>query len=237
MSTTDFLTPTTQGPVRRRRARPRPFNAGYLASILSAVVAGIIILAVVQTHTATRLVPVATRAVPAGTRLTASDVHTVTMTATDANSLVGLLTPGEVPGRVAAEPIAAGQPFTAPETRLGRPAGAGLGQMSLAVPALDADAANIAAGDFIDVISSGSTGATYVAQHVLVLSASSGSAATSALGVGGSGSYYLILAVDKQTALRIAAAAANSGSNSVQVILSNSEKPITTSHSTTGPAS
>ena len=43
--------------------------------------------------------------------------------------------------------------------------------MSLAVPALDADAANITAGDYVDVVESGSTGALYVAQRVLVLSA------------------------------------------------------------------
>ena len=131
-----------------------------MVSILLAVLAGVVVLATAETHTATRLVPEATRAVPAGAKLTAADVRTVTMTATDASALAGLLSPAEVVGRVAAEPIAAGQPYTAPETRSGRPAGAGLGQMSLAVPALDADAANITVGDNVDVVESGATGAS-----------------------------------------------------------------------------
>jgi hypothetical protein len=237
VSTTDFQNTPTQVPVRRRRPRPRPFNAGYMVSILLAVVAGVVVLATGRAHTATRLVPVATRAVPAGTKLTAADVATVTMTATDASDLAGLLSPAEVVGRVAAEPIAAGQPFTAPETRFGQPAGAGLGQMSLAVPALDADAANITAGDYVDVVESGATGAVYVAQHVLVLSASSGPSSSSPLGVGGSGNYYLVLAVDKQTGLHIAGAIGSGGTNSVQVILSNNEKPVPTTTPATGPAS
>lgn len=235
MSTTDFQNTPTQVPVRRRRPRPRPFNAGYMVSILLAVVAGVVVLATGKAHTATRLVPVATRAVPAGTKLTAADVRTMTMTATDAAALAGLLTPAEVVGRVAAEPIAAGQPFTAPETRFGQPAGAGLGQMSLAVPALDADAANITAGDYVDVVESGATGAVYVAQRVLVLSASSGPSSSSPLGVGGAGNYYLVLAVDKQTGLHIAGAIGAGGTNSVQVILSNNEEPVATTAPTTGP--
>ena len=72
MSTTDFQNTPTQVPVRRRRPRPRPFNAGYMVSILLAVVAGVVVLATGEGHTATRLVPVATRAVPAGTKLTRS---------------------------------------------------------------------------------------------------------------------------------------------------------------------
>ena len=235
MSTTDFQNTPTQVPVRRRRPRPRPFNAGYMVSILLAVVAGVVVLATGRAHTATRLVPVATRAVPAGTKLSAADVRTMTMTATDASDLAGLLTPAEVVGRVAAEPIAAGQPFTAPETRFGQPAGAGLGQMSLAVPALDADAANITAGDYVDVVESGATGAVYVAQRVLVLSASSGPSSSSPLGVGGAANYYLVLAVDKQTGLHIAGAIGSGGTNSVQVILSNNEKPVATTTPTTGP--
>ena len=235
MSTTDFQNTPTQVPVRRRRPRPRPFNAGYMLSILLAVVAGVVVLATGKAHTATRLVPVATRAVPAGTKLTAADVRTMTMTATDAADLAGLLTPAEVVGRVAAEPIAAGQPFTAPETRFGQPAGAGLGQMSLAVPALDADAANITAGDYVDVVESGATGAVYVAQRVLVLSASSGPSSSSPLGVGGAGNYYLVLAVGKQTGLHIAGAIGAGGTNSVQVILSNNEEPVATTTPTTGP--
>jgi hypothetical protein len=95
--------------------------------------------------------------------------------------------------------------------------------MSLAVPLTDADGGNIVTGDRVDVIVAGPQTAAYAAQKVLVLSASSSSAA-SLLGVPGS-NYFLTLAVGKATALRIATALASSGTNSVQVVRSNGEKP------------
>jgi hypothetical protein len=95
--------------------------------------------------------------------------------------------------------------------------------MSLAVPLTDADGGNIVTGDRVDVIVAGPQTAAYAAQDVLVLSASSSSAA-SLLGVPGS-NYFLTLAVGKATALRIATALASSGTNSVQVVRSNGEKP------------
>jgi Flp pilus assembly protein CpaB len=94
--------------------------------------------------------------------------------------------------------------------------------MSLAVPLSDADGGGIVTGDRVDVIVAGPQTATYAAQDVLVLSASSSSSA-SLLGVPGS-NYFLTLAVGKATALRIATALASSGTNSVQVIRSNGEK-------------
>lgn len=226
LSTIEGRTTPTQAP-RRRRPRPRPFNGGYLLSVLCGVLAGVIVLATLQDHKATREVPVAANAVLAGTRFSAADVKTVTMSAADAQALPGLLSPGSVVGRVAAEPIAAGQPLLASEVRAGEAAGAGMGQMSVALPALDADAGNIRAGDHVDVVQAGNGSASYVAQHVLVLSASSGPTSSSPLAVGSTGSSYLVLAVGKQTALRIADALANTGTNDVQVILSNNERPLT----------
>jgi Flp pilus assembly protein CpaB len=144
------------------------------------------------------------------------------MHANDASMIAGLLTPQEVVGRTSTVPIVAGEPITQGETSMGPPAGSGLGEMSLAVPLSDADGGGIVTGDRVDVIVAGPQTATYAAQDVLVLSASSSSSA-SLLGVPGS-NYFLTLAVGKATALRIATALASSGTNSVQVIRSNGEK-------------
>ena len=192
-------------------------------SLVLAVVAAVAVLAALEGQSATRSVPIAARSVAAGAELTASDVKTVTMRANDASMIAGLLTPRVVIGRTSTVPIVAGEPITQAETSSGPPAGSGLGEMSLAVPLTDADGGNIITGDRVDVIVAGPQTATYAAQDVLVLSASSSSSA-SLLGVPGS-NYFLTLAVGKVTALRIATALASSGTNSVQVVRSNGEKP------------
>ena len=167
--------------------------------------------------------PIATRSVAAGTELTAADVKTVTMRANDASMIAGLLAPQEVIGRTSTVPIVVGEPITQAETSNGPPVGSGLGEMSLAVPLTDADGGSIVTGDRVDVIVAGPQTAVYAAQNVLVLSASSSSTA-SLLGVPGN-NYFLTLAVGKATALRIATALASSGTNSVQVVRTNGEKP------------
>jgi Flp pilus assembly protein CpaB len=168
-------------------------------------------------------VPIAARSVAAGSEITSADLRVVTMQANDASMITGLLTPGEVVGRTSTMPIVAGEPITQAETSSSPPAGSGLGEMSLAVPLTDADGGNIVTGDRVDVIVAGPQTAAYAAQNVLVLSASSSSSA-SLLGVPGS-NYFLTLAVGKATALRIATALASSGTNSVQVVRADGEKP------------
>lgn len=223
VTTTDFATQPIAVGQRRRRSRPRPFHAGHLLSVVLAVIAAVAVLAALEGQSATRSVPIAARSVAAGAELTAADVKTVTMRANDASMIAGLLTPQEVIGRTSAVPIVAGEPITRAETADGPPIGSGLGEMSLAVPLTDADGGNIVTGDRVDVIVAGPQTAVYAAQNVLVLSASSSSTA-SLLGVPGS-NYFLTLAVGKATALRIATALASSGTNSVQVVRTNGEKP------------
>jgi Flp pilus assembly protein CpaB len=222
VSTTDFAAQPIAVGHRRRRSRPRPFNSGHLLSLALAVIAAVAVLAALQGRSATRSVPMAARSLAAGAELTMSDLRIVTMHANDASMIAGLLTPQEVVGRTSTVPIVAGEPITQGETSMGPPAGSGLGEMSLAVPLSDADGGGIVTGDRVDVIVAGPQTATYAAQDVLVLSASSSSSA-SLLGVPGS-NYFLTLAVGKATALRIATALASSGTNSVQVIRSNGEK-------------
>lgn len=227
MSTTEFLVQPAQAPPRRRRSRPRPFNGGHLVSLVLAVLAGIAVLASLQGRAATRLVPISTRSVPAGALLTQADVRTVTMRASDASAITGLLSPQEAIGRFAAVPLAAGEPLTQAETEAGRPAGAGLGQMSVSVPVSDADGGDIVAGDRVDLVQANAIGpsATYVAQGLLVLSVSSGASSASPLGASTGASYFLIVSVGKQTALRVAAALADNGQNSLQVVRSTGERP------------
>lgn len=224
MTTTDFAIQSHAVGQRRHRLRPRPFHAGHLLSLVLAVIAAVAVLAVLRGQSATRSVPIAARSVAAGAELTAADLRIVTMQATDASMITGLLTPGEVVGRTSAVPIVAGEPITQADTSTGPPAGSGLGEMSLAVPLADADGGNIVTGDRVDVIVAGPQTAAYAAQNVLVLAASSSSSA-SLLAVPGS-NYFLTLAVGKATALRIATALASSGTNSVQVVRADKEAPI-----------
>lgn len=223
VSTTDFAIQSNAVGQRRHRPRPRPFHAGHLLSLVLAVIAAVAVLAALQGQSATRSVPIAARSVAAGSEITAADLRVVTMQANDASMITGLLTPGEVVGRTSTMPIVAGEPITQAETSSSPPAGSGLGEMSLAVPLTDADGGNIVTGDRVDVIVAGPQTAAYAAQNVLVLSASSSSSA-SLLGVPGS-NYFLTLAVGKATALRIATALASSGTNSVQVVRADGEKP------------
>jgi len=194
-----------------------------LLSLLLAVIAAVAVLAALQGQSSTRSVPIATRSVAAGAEITPADMRTVTMQANDASMIAGLLTPQEVIGRTSTVPIVAGEPITQAETANGAPAGSGLGEMSVAIPPTDADGGNIVTGDRVDVIVAGPQTAAYAAQDVLVMSASSSSSA-SPLGVPGS-NYFLTLAVGKATALRIATALASSGTNSLQVVRSNGERP------------
>jgi Flp pilus assembly protein CpaB len=223
VSTTDFATQSTAVGQRRRRSRPRPFHAGHLLSLVLAVIAAVAVLAALQGQSATRSVPIAARSVAAGAELSAADFRIVTMHANDASMIPGLLTPQEVVGRTSTVPIVAGDPITQAETSSSPPAGSGLGEMSLAVPLTDADGGNIVTGDRVDVIVAGLQTAAYVAQDVLVLSASSSSPASLLVAPGGN--YFLTLAVSKETALRIATALASSGNNTVQVVRSDGEKP------------
>jgi Flp pilus assembly protein CpaB len=224
VTTTDFAIQSHAVRQRRPRLRPRPFHAGHLLSLVLAVIAAVAVLAVLQRESATRSVPIAARSVAAGSELTAADLSVVTMQATDASMIKGLLTPEEVVGRTSAVPIVAGEPITQADTSTGPPAGSGLGEMSLAVPLADADGGDIVTGDRVDVIVAGPQTAAYAAQNVLVLSASSSSSA-SLLGEPGS-NYFLTLAVGKATALRIATALASSGTNSVQVVRADKEVPV-----------
>jgi Flp pilus assembly protein CpaB len=161
--------------------------------------------AALQDRSAVTTILVASGFVPAGSAVNADNTRTVTVHASDMALVHGVLSPSSLAGGwVAAVALGTGQPIT--DSEVIRPSRtAALGEMSIAVPVQQAAGGKISAGDLVDVIApSGDGGAYYVAQGLRVLAV----APTSAAGVLGglSTSFYVIVAVDKQTALHLAAA-------------------------------
>jgi Flp pilus assembly protein CpaB len=101
--------------------------------------------------------------------------------------------------------------------------------MSIAVPEQQAVGGSLAVGDLVDVIASNAAGsAYYVAQRLRVVAVAPTSPASGAL-LGASSSYYVTVAVGKQTALRIAAAlsAEGQGGGALELVRSNGEAAAT----------
>jgi Flp pilus assembly protein CpaB len=103
------------------------------------------------------------------------------------------------------------------------------GEMSIAVPVQQAVGGSLTAGDYVDVIAANATGgAYYVAQGLRVVAVAPSSPSAGTL-LGGSSGYYVVVAVGKQTALRIAAAlgAQGQGGNGLELVRSDDEAPTT----------
>jgi Flp pilus assembly protein CpaB len=112
--------------------------------------------------------------------------------------------------------------------------------MSISVPVQQAAGGKIGPGDLVDVIvASGAGGAHYVAQGLRVLSVAPTSAAGGVLG-GLSTNYYVIVAVDKQTALHLAAAlgldSAGSTGAQIEIVRSTGEPGTTQKDYEMGPS-
>lgn len=167
--------------------------------------------------------------VPAGSPIDRADTRLVSIHDSDEAMTSGLLSPAQVArGWVAAVPVRAGEPITASEVRKAS-AGPLLGQMSIAVPVQQAAGGSIGPGDLVDVIAAnGQGGASYVAQGLRVLSVAPLSSASGVLG-GGTVNYFVVVAVDKQVALRIAAALGGQGAegteNQIEIVRSTGEAP------------
>ena len=154
---------------------------------------------------------VASTSVPAGSAVNAGNTRPVTVHASDTALVHGVLSPSSLAeGWVAAVALGAGQPIT--ESEVMRPSRAPvLGEMSIAVPLQQAAGGRISAGDLVDVIApNGDGGAHYVAQGLRVIAVAPTSAAGGVLG-GLSTSYYVLVAVGKQTALRAGRGAGRPG--------------------------
>jgi Flp pilus assembly protein CpaB len=171
-----------------------------------AVLAGGFGYAALQDRSALTTIVVAGTFVPAGTRLDAANTSVVKVHAADMALVHGVLSPSSLADSwVAAIALKAGQPITDSEVVSSSRTPA-LGEMSIAVPVPQAAGGRIGAGDLVDVIASSTDGgAHYVAQGLRVLGVAPSSAAGGVLG-GLSTNYYVIVAVDKKTALHLAAA-------------------------------
>jgi Flp pilus assembly protein CpaB len=186
--------------------RPRRWTTGSIAPVVLAVLAAGFGYAALQDRSALTTIVVANALVPPGAPLNAANTRLVKVHAADNALVQGVLSPSSLAGGwVAAVAVGSGQPIT--DSEVVRPSKSpALGEMSIAVPVQQAAGGRIGAGDLVDVIaSSADGGARYVAQGLRVLAVAPTSSAGGALG-GLSTSYYVIVAVNKMTALHLAAA-------------------------------
>lgn len=222
-----------QGPAVRSRVHPRSrLTAGSVVPVLLGLLAAGFAYEALQDRSSMTSIVVATSMVPAGAPVNSHDTRAVQVHSSDTSVAHGLLAPSQLQdGWVAAVAVRPGEPVTLSEVE--RPALVpALGEMSIAVPLVQAAGGRIVAGDLVDVIASnGAGGAYYVAQGLRVLGVAPTSGTSGVLG-DGSGSYFVVVAVDKQTALRIAAAlgaqGAGAAGNDIEVVRSTGE--ATTAH-------
>lgn len=209
----------------RRLRSPARFSTASLIPVVLAVLAGTAAYGALAARSATTQVIVAARGIAVGTPVDLGDTRSVRVHASDLSLLRQVLSPGELSARwLAAVPLAAGEPITRSELKAAG-SGPALGQMSIPVPVQDAVGGQLAPGDSVDVIIAGASGSSrYVAQGLTVVGVAP-QASAGAFG-SGSGSYFVVVNVDKGTALRIAGAVASAtgqGSESLEVVRSTAE--------------
>jgi len=192
------------GKAVRRRTLGTRLTLAHVAPVALGIVAAVLVLAGLKDRSATQEVAVADHAIPAGQAVTVADVRWVAVHRGDglvADGLVGRR--GLVGAWVANVSIPNGSPITSADISP-RSAASGLGSMSIQLPPARADGGALRPGDRVDVVSVASGQAVYVASNLLVLAVETGSSGV--LGGVQDSSYYVTVAVDPPTALRIAAA-------------------------------
>jgi Flp pilus assembly protein CpaB len=211
----------------RSRAHSRSrLTAGSVVPVLLALLGGVCAYEALQDRSSMTGIVVTTSPVPAGSPLNGGNTRAVRVHSSDVSLAHGLLTPSQLgSGWVAAVALRPGEPVTLSE--VGRPSDLpALGEMSIAVPLAQAAGGRIAAGDLVDVIASNANGgAYYVAQDLRVLGVAS-TAGTSGVLSGGSTGYFVVVSVNKQTALHIAAALGTQGGaagNDIEIVRSTGE--------------
>jgi Flp pilus assembly protein CpaB len=213
------------GKARRRR---RLSTASIVPLVLAVLAAGFVYEAL-QDRSAMTDIVVASAVVAPGAPVNAADTRLVSVHATDEALTRGLLSPSQMAqGWVAAVRVPAGEPITASE--VAKPAtGPPMGDMSIAVPVQQAAGGTLVPGDRVDVIAAaGQGGAFYVAQDLRVIEVAPSASASGVLG-GVTTSYFIVVSVNKATALRLAAALGGQGSVAgngfVQIVRSTGERP------------
>ena len=215
------------GPDVARRRRPRRVTAGAAVPVALGVLAAGFAYEALQSRAATTEIVVARSAVSEGVTVDVGNTRLVKIRSADRSLLQDLVPPSDLEeGWVAAVPIRPGEPVTSSELAR-RPSGPQLGEMSIAVPVDEAVGGRLAAGDRVDVIASGASGsAHYVAQGLRVLAVAPTSVGGALLEA--SASYYVVVAVGKKTALRLAAAlgsqaAGGNAAGGLELVRSNGE--------------
>jgi Flp pilus assembly protein CpaB len=223
----DQAVPASSGLSRSRS--PSRLTAGSVLPVLLAVLAAGFTYEAVQDRSSMTSIVVTSSLLPAGAAVNRHDTRTVRVHTSDTAVLHGVLTPSQLgDGLVATVAVEPGEPLTLSEVE--KPSLAPtLGEMSIAVPLQQAAGGRIGAGDFVDIIAAtGTGGAYYVAQGLRVLGVAPASSSSGALG-GGTGGYFVVVAVDKQTALRIAGALGPNGGgatgNDIEIVRSTGEAP------------
>ena len=142
-----------QAPAERPKARsPARLTAGSVVPVLLAVLAAAFTYEALQDRSSMTSIVVAKSLVPAGAPVNSNDTRAVRVHSSDTALTQGLLSPAQLgDGWVAAVAVGAGQPVTLSEVE--KPSLVPtLGQMSIAVPVVQAAGGRIAAGDLVDVI-------------------------------------------------------------------------------------
>lgn len=217
----------------RRRLRHR-WTAGHVVPVVLAVLAAVFVLVGLRDRAATVLVPVASETIPAGALVTSTNTHLVTVHRSESALIAGLMPSADVgTGWVTTARVPAGEPIALGDVSHSSGVATGVGSMSIPVPLNQADGGAIQVGDQVDVISVSSGTATYEAQGLNVLAVSTGQA--SGLLSGANNNYWITVAVDRVTALRLAAALGTSsssgGGTALEVVRSSGEPPPAASSS------
>jgi Flp pilus assembly protein CpaB len=173
--------------------------------IASALLAFVLVVSVLQDRTATVRVLVADQEILPGAPVTADAVRQITVPAGNdlVDSLATLNMLDDEP--TASQRIAPGDPITL--TALA-PTGStsGLRAMSLPIDQIDAVGGDLSPGDRVDVIAATGGSARYVAVDLEVLATKIDDSTGGLTNSGVLSSYYIIVAVDDQTALELALA-------------------------------
>ncbi len=193
----------------RRRGVGERLSLGHVVMITAGLLAFVLVMAALSDRSATVLVATASREILPGTTVTADMVTEIELAAD--SPLIGAVASLDqirVGAVTAGQRIGAGEPITlsalAPVS-----APSGLRAMSVPVGEEFAVGGDLGAGDRIDVISVTGATATYIATDLEVLSTRQSPSRTGALSAGSLSGFFVVVAVDDQTALRLALAIDN----------------------------
>jgi Flp pilus assembly protein CpaB len=229
MTATDVTIPARPDPrpperPRRRRVTSR-LSAGHVVMIVAGLMAALANLAVIRSGSETVPVLVAREDIPLGATVTADQLRTVDARL-DAGVLATLVLPGDVAaggldGQVTATTIPAGSPVRRTDLRPAATSEPGLRRMAVPVRREAAVGGALAVDDRIDVIQVVDGIPRYVVADARVLAVPE--SGTGALGA--TGSFYVTIGVDTDTALCLSAAIEAGG---LTIVLSTGQEPVAT---------